>query len=160
MTVVGFTGAQGGMTPVQGFVFRSILPRVPDLTEFRHGDDAGADAQAHDFAVRLVGEDRIVVHPPDNPRRRAFRRAGTVLEPAPYLARDRDLVNALAATDGFLIAAPGQDHEVTRSGTWATVRWARRRGVPRVIVWPDGRVTGDVAGRSDAASDALAARLG
>ncbi len=45
---------------------------------------------------------------------------------------DRNL--RLVAECDVLVAAPLTDAEVRRSGTWATVRYARRRGVPVVML--------------------------
>lgn len=44
----------------------------------------------------------------------------------PPLVRDQDIVNAV----DILVAAPLTDHEIIRSGTWTTVRYARRKGIP------------------------------
>ncbi|HEY8864588.1 MAG TPA: hypothetical protein VIO37_10510 [Candidatus Dormibacteraeota bacterium] len=69
---------------------------------------------------------RIVIHPPDNGRLRAFRgkegsSAEVEIRPVkPYLERDRDIV----ADVELLIACPGEFHEINRSGTWYTVRRA------------------------------------
>ncbi len=46
------------------------------------------------------------------------------------LDRNRDIVAAVS----ILIAAPETDIEEQRSGTWATVRYARKKGIPVVIV--------------------------
>jgi len=49
----------------------------------------------------------------------------------------RDFVNEC----DVLIAAPGEFVERKRgSGTWGTVRYARKLGRPLVIIWPDGVV--------------------
>ena len=60
-----------------------------------------------------------------------------VRDPLPYLERNRAIVDAC----DILIACPKGMQEEQRSGTWATVRYARRRDRPIVIVWPDGTVT-------------------
>jgi hypothetical protein len=55
-----------------------------------------------------------------------------------YLARDDNIV---AETD-VLVATPAQTTEVMRgSGTWATIRYARRREKPRILIWPNGSAT-------------------
>jgi hypothetical protein len=53
----------------------------------------------------------------------------------PALVRNRSVVEA--AFGGLLIACP-KGPEVWRSGTWATIRYARRRGCVPLIFWPDG----------------------
>lgn len=60
-----------------------------------------------------------------------------IIEPTrPPLARNRCMVERV----GLVVAVPAQEGEVLRSGTWATVRHARRRGRPRILIGPDGSV--------------------
>ena len=120
--VVGFTGTQEGMSYEQTNALRQALIGA---TELHHGDCIGADAQAHDIA-REIGGIRIVIHPPTDPSRRAFKRGDIIREPKPYLERNHDIVDESAS----LIAAPKSDVEELRSGTWATVRYARKMEKP------------------------------
>ena len=39
------------------------------------------------------------------------------------------------------IACPAENKEVMRSGTWATIRYAKRIKKPITIIWPDSGVT-------------------
>lgn len=66
--------------------------------------------------------------------RDALALADVVHEPRPPLERNRDVVDA----SDVLLACPGGMAEEQRSGTWATIRYARKAGKPVVIVWPDG----------------------
>lgn len=59
------------------------------------------------------------------------------MTPAPYLERNAAIVQSTLE----LIATPGETVEQVRSGTWATIRQARRRRRPTTIVWPDGTYT-------------------
>lgn len=118
---VGFTGTRKGMSPRQRRQLAAILHAV---TEIHHGDCVGADEQAHELAVEAGI--RRVVHPPSNPGKRAWcgiDDGSTVLPAKPYLARNRDIVDAC----DVLMAAPYGPEEV-RSGTWSTVRYARKIG--------------------------------
>jgi hypothetical protein len=132
---VGFTGTQSGMSRHQAAQLIDNLVAL-ECTEFHHGDCIGADNQADVLARNIVG--RIVVHPPTNDSKRAFttRKAGTVVRPPkPYLERNHDIVDE---TD-VLIATPRDERvEELRSGTWATVRYARKQG-KRVIILPRGK---------------------
>jgi cytosine/uracil/thiamine/allantoin permease len=65
----------------------------------------------------------------------------TVLEPGPYLWRNHQIVDATAA----LLACPFEFEEQLRSGTWATVRYARTLGRPIRFFWPDGTTTAERA---------------
>ena len=136
---VGFTGTQKGMTDAQKDSVRKLL-RTAD--ELHHGDCVGADADAHRVALSLGLA--VVVHPPDDDKKRFFcvplccegsENAATVLPPKPYLTRNKDIVRDTQ----WLLACPGEVAEVIRSGTWATVRAARKAGKNVVIVCPDGR---------------------
>lgn len=64
-------------------------------------------------------------------------RGDVVHAEAGHLARN----GVIAAAGEVLVAAPREEHgETLRSGTWWTVRAARRLGRPVAIVRPSGRV--------------------
>lgn len=126
---VGFTGNRLGMTDSQMLWLYEYLGKAK---EFHHGDCIGADAQAHVIAESLGIW--IVVHPPTDGRLRANCRGSESRDPAPYLERDARIV----AETEVLIAAPSGETEQLRSGTWATIRMARRRQLPHIIVFPSG----------------------
>ncbi len=127
---IGFTGTRHGMNMRQsGCVYR-LLARASEL---HHGDCVGADAEAHTIA-RTAGI-RIVSHPPIEDRLRAFCKFDESRSPLPYLARNSAIVDACE----LLIAVPATADETSRSGTWSTVRYARRVGRQLVIVPPTGR---------------------
>lgn len=129
MIVYGFTGTEVGMSNRQIAGLRAHLMAAEPNSEFHHGDCIGADEEAHAIARELGF--LIVVHPPLNASKRAFcTRAYQVLKPKPYLDRNRDVVDACAV----LIAAPWSDEEELRSGTWATVRYARKMDKQRLIL--------------------------
>lgn len=135
---VGFTGTQRGLTDYQIQALIHLLSNLGDA-RLHHGDCIGADAKAHEIAVELCIP--IAIHPPVDPSKRANcvldPRAGGVIYPAqPYLVRNRAIVTA---TDQ-LIACPSVRYEVTRSGTWATIRYARQLRRPHTIIYPDGQV--------------------
>jgi len=39
---------------------------------------------------------------------------------------------------GLVLACPAQKREQLRSGTWATIRYARKTGVKMFVIFPDG----------------------
>lgn len=124
---VGFTGTQQGMTWYQLVALRGHL-HLLGATELHHGDCVGADAEADEVA-REMGL-RTVSHPPADPKKRAFCASNEMREPELYLERNHDIVDE---TD-VLIAAPRTDEEQLRSGTWSTVRYARKRGKDVVVL--------------------------
>lgn len=129
---IGFTGTQEGMTSRQLRSFSLALTCYAG--EFHHGDCIGADAQAHDAAVILGFEP--VIHPPDNPSKRAFKVAKRIMPTFPYLVRNKNIVD----NTNMLIATPKEKEEQLRSGTWSTVRYARKKRRPITLVYPDGTV--------------------
>jgi hypothetical protein len=40
-----------------------------------------------------------------------------------------------------MFATPHTQHEIIRSGTWATIRHAIKEALPVLIVWPNGKLT-------------------
>lgn len=134
MTRIGFTGTQHGVSSAQRAMLRDLLAGYAEIGELHHGDCIEADAAAHDIAKSLGY--RVVVHPPSDPRKRAFKSGDEMREPLPYLTRNHNIVNGTT----FLIATPREHFEQLRSGTWATIRYARKLGRVVHIIRPDGRV--------------------
>lgn len=132
-TSVGFTGTVKGMTPAQEQSVRGLFVQM-GWKVLHHGDCVGADAQAHDIA-RSLGM-TVHLHPPDDPKARAFKQADRSAPEKPYLDRNDDIVKG----GQVLVATPRGTKEVLRSGTWSTIRRARKAGRDVFIVWPDGSV--------------------
>jgi hypothetical protein len=131
--IIGFTGTQKGMSDYQKSVLRARLSNIKNTNqgnEFHHGDCIGADAEAHIIA-KLLGY-RIIIHPPINGIKRAFCDGDLILPEKDYLARNQDIVEAC----DFLIACPISLKEEVRSGTWYTIRFARRREKKLIILGP------------------------
>ncbi len=133
MTIIGFTGTQVGMTKPQFTSFFKVYKEL-GIKEFHHGDCIGSDAEAH-VVARTHGS-WIVIHPPSSFSKRAFCKGDVARRPAPYLERNKDIV----ADTQLMIATPKQMAEIQRSGTWATVRYARRKDREIFIIYPDGTV--------------------
>lgn len=132
---LGFTGTANGLTNEQHIALRDLVDWLaPSLAH--HGDCVGADASFHDVCVH-VGGIGIYIHPPTNPRKRAWKSGAVTYPVKPYLDRNQDIVDA----SDLLIATPGEFIEQLRSGTWATVRRARKRHIPILFVFPDGTIT-------------------
>lgn len=129
--VVGFTGTRRGMSPLQRVWLRAVLLGMrPAIVH--HGDCVGSDAEFHAICRELFGDKVwIVVHPPEDDSLRAFMAGDEILAPRPYIERDDDII----AASMVIIATPGEATEVLRSGTWTTIRHARKAG-KKVIILP------------------------
>lgn len=131
--ILGFTGtSKKDMASRQLKAVRQLLYHVNWL---HLGDCIHADAQAHAEAINLG----VMTHghPPIHSGRRAMLEYDKIEQPKDFLLRNRDIV--MGGVDG-LIAAPSGWVEVLRSGTWATVRYARSANRHIWIVRPDGSI--------------------
>jgi hypothetical protein len=139
---VGFTGTRKRLTDKQKDELELWFDEHFDegLDEFHHGDCEGADEYAHEVAGFYFK--RRVVHPPIETKHRAYTidvdhalylpKEYGYRQEKDYLDRNHDIVDE---TD-ILIACPATKEEELRSGTWATVRYARKQGKPVVILEP------------------------
>lgn len=133
---VGFSGSREGMSPLQLAVVVEhmvLWAGMDRRIELHHGDCLGADAQIH--AMALARDWPVIIHPPLDSRYRAFcEGAQEIRKPASFLDRNHNIVNETAK----LVAGPNGFVEELRSGTWATVRYARSRNKSVLVVYPDG----------------------
>lgn len=154
---LGTTGSRYGLPDAQHFGFTnaimviasvwfSALGKQNSTFHLHHGCATGADSAAH-YSVRLLTNTVIHGHPGVNHRgEAAYRMPYTeynIMHPEkPYLARNADIVsfaNALVAAPQYEETHPKSAH----SGTWQTIRLARKASIPILIVWPDGRTERD-----------------
>jgi hypothetical protein len=104
-------------------------------TSAHHGCCVGGDEQFHGIAKALGIP--LIGHPPKNRSHMAHLSGYSELLPAKdYIPRNHDIVDAVA----LLIAAPHTEHEVLRSGTWATFRYARKIECPIYLILPSGKI--------------------
>jgi len=131
--IVSFTGTQDGMTSPQRWRVISLLAET-NAREFHHGDCVGADEEASGLAK--AEHYKVHVHPASDvaPRKRAHSYADHVHEAKPALKRNTDLATVCTV----LIATPKEYEEVVRSGTWSTIRRAKKLKREIYIVFPDG----------------------
>ena len=131
--MIGFTGTQDGMTQQQKDKLKELLS-IERLSHsnFHHGDCIGADEEACLIATELGFN--LHCHPPNNPSKRAFVKSAVYAEEKPYLDRNRDIVDSCYK----LYATPKDFKEELRSGTWATIRYARKNNKQVMIIYPDG----------------------
>jgi hypothetical protein len=132
LTSIGVTGTRKGANEAQlgrVFAFLSMFRHTPNMV-LHHGDCVGVDEQVAGLA-RSIGY-RIVGHPPDKNEFRAYFPSDEVRQPFPYLIRNRHIIDECQT----LIAVPRETVEQLRSGTWATIRFARSVEKPIKMVMP------------------------
>ena len=125
--MIGFTGNRFGLTENQKKEIRTILDTYQNITLY-HGDCIGADTMFHELCVEYKKNNinkiiNIIIFPPDDDKLRGFNKGDIIMPPKPYLKRNEDIVNKC----DVLIACPlDKNKEILRSGTWATIRKARK----------------------------------
>jgi hypothetical protein len=132
LTSIGITGTRKGANEAQLYRvmgFLSLFRYNPEMV-LHHGDCVGVDAQvaaiAKGFGFKIVG------HPPDKDEFRAYFPSDETRQPFPYLIRNRHIIDECQT----LIAVPKETVEQLRSGTWATIRFARSVEKPIKMVMP------------------------
>ena len=136
---IGFTGTQEGMTFQQKFSLGRKLDELnPTInrTVAHHGDCVGADAEFHVLCqARGIS---VCLRPCTITSKRAYCvdaiRTALVQDP---ITRNHFIV----ADSELMFATPKDDHEVLRSGTWATIRYAQKLWKHIIVIWPDGTIT-------------------
>lgn len=137
---VGITASRTTPTYAQLLTLTTLLANEKRLAEcfgpevvtwLHHGDCVGGDELAHDIAKMLGYKNHI--HPPTDNKLRAHKR-GDKIEPAkPYIERNHDIVHEVSS----MYVMPDSFEEKLRSGTWATWRYTKTRGIHWVIIYPD-----------------------
>ena len=135
---VGFTGTQEGMTEHQYDKVRILLIELTPR-EARHGMCIGADEQFHDICRELGIY--IIGHPGIDKDGKSSKRGecdvDEIKPELPYLERNAHIVKE----SQILIATPKGFYEELRSGTWSTIRKARKKNRTTFIILPDGNMS-------------------
>lgn len=143
MIEIGFTGTRQGMTiPQHTSVVQIMLNQYKrkhhygeDYT-WHHGICVGSDEQLHNLA--LIFGFYIHGHPPKNDSLEADCTGFTdVSLPEAYLIRNHAIVDSCY----LLVATPKEQKEIQRSGTWATIRYARTQSKNVIVINPLGECT-------------------
>jgi len=126
----GFTGTRNGLRNSQK---NSIIHQLQNEInigndiEVHHGDCIGADNDFHDICANLILKNpnskiKIVIHPPTDNKLRAYCKSNSVCKEKTYLERNKDIVD----NTEILIGCPYDNEEKLRSGTWSTIRYAKK----------------------------------
>ena len=137
---VTVSGTRVGMTKCQREACTRLLRELPHDVEFHHGDCRGVDAEFHNLVYQIRGSVTLLhIHPPTLDKDRAFckpeQMSTTVYDTRDYIKRNRAMVDACNVVYAF----PKSRVEQKRgSGTWATIRYAKKVGKPCHVVFPCG----------------------
>jgi hypothetical protein len=133
---VGFTGTRQDCTQEQ---WRALLYALAGLSpvEVHHGCAVGADSTFGLCCHHRTPRPKIIGHPSTAKSQTcpvALRQCDELRPALPPLVRNRNIVAAVEV----LLACPAGMEEILRSGTWATIRHARKAGKRIVLIFPDG----------------------
>lgn len=135
---VGFSGTREGMNDFQKGHVSAFLKKWFDESQaaveiwFHHGDCIGADEQSHRIAKEL--NYYVHLHPPLDEKYGAHLASECDKVDPPYSYHGRN--HRIVIASNVLIMTP-KSAEILRSGTWATIRYARAMNKPHVIVFKD-----------------------
>lgn len=133
---VGITGTQRGLTFAQYETATELLGELDSPPDLHHGGCIGADEQIARLTKRLWPHARLFCYRGHTRDKWAELDSSTTFvgEPTDNLRRNRVIVLAVERVWAF----PGEKDEVLRSGTWATIRYAKKVKRPLWVVFPDG----------------------
>jgi hypothetical protein len=140
MRKLGFTGTRNQLTMQQRtWLVEFVKETQPE--EAAHGDCIGADEEFHSILRAYARSCRIEIWPSIHPTMRAYCDGDIIHESLPSLERDQLIVDF--ATE--FVGCPPTNKEITRSGSWATLRKARKKYRRNeldalYVVYPDGYI--------------------
>jgi hypothetical protein len=130
---LGVTASRKGMTQLQKEKFLYVAKQL-NPHEFHDGDCIGGDEQAHYIIQTTFDLCYMVGHPPENASQRAHQMYHRSHPAKGYIERNHEIVDMV----DVMVALPDGKTEKKRSGTWATIRYARKIGRELTIIYPDG----------------------
>ena len=139
MMVIGFTGTRGSMTIAQRDTLKSRIKQLAlrhPVIRCVHGGAVGADRQ-FDRLCKEFGFARECYPSNEEQRQWALQHCTVIHAVSPPLTRNRIIVEV----SGQMFATPLTFIEERRSGTWATIRYAKKTENTLTVIWPDGSVT-------------------
>lgn len=137
--IMAFTATRKGITVGQIASAREIAEAEMPTT-FLHGCAEGGDRQLH--GVATPGRRELCPSRKDQFKWAMDNKADgdsirdIPVGKTPEIRRNREMVDRCCV----LVACPETETEVVRSGTWATVRYARSKGKRLAVISPNGDV--------------------
>jgi len=119
---LGFTGTREGLNEAQTSWLRAFLFENPP-DQAGHGACMGADIDFHNLVREVVPSCKIIAWPSTSNATRRECDADVVHDLMAPKKRDQLIVNFA----NYFVGCPHTDYEITQSGTWMTLRMARRK---------------------------------
>jgi hypothetical protein len=137
MIKIGITGTRSGLTEqAKEYIYTYLETNADNISEIHHGDCVGVDEEIHNLIDENYSDIKLVVHPPTDNKHRAHCESDDIKKEYDYIKRNHNIVND---TD-ILVAFPPTQTEILRSGTWSTIRYARKKKKNVCVVYPDGNI--------------------
>lgn len=144
---IGVTGTRHGATKKQIAALEDLILRQTGF-ELHHGCCVGADDQSVSLAnmcrfradKKFADGIKIVGYPPIITTYKsltAIRLSDHTFPAKSYLARNRDIVVACDVLVGMPRTVKSEKQDLN-SGTWYTIKAARKLKLPTMVVYPDG----------------------
>lgn len=129
---IGVTGTRLGLSKFQLLWLEKFLTYNKSKV-LHHGDCVGVDTQV---AIQFAKVDAyIIAHPGNIKNMQANCVVNDLIMPwSDTLVRNRFIVNH----SSLLLAFPATTHQIAHSGTWSTIRYAKKQSKPVLIISPDG----------------------
>lgn len=134
MISIGFTGSRDGMTDKQKSTVSDLIRIISNINEIHHGDCIGCDEDFFEIVTNLHDDIETHSHPCTIDSMRAHTKSDIEYEPGHPLDRNKNIVDL----SDYIIGCPGTEEEVVRSGTWATIRYAKKENKSVIVIWPNG----------------------
>ena len=146
---VGSTGTQYGITQEQREKFKELILKLnseDNIEEFHDGNCKGSDLQTRGIVLQVLENVTFHIHPSTlnsfvkpYTNRKTLQIIGIHPVKKP-LVRNRDIVDCI----DVLIGCPYQKNEIVRSGTWATIRYAKKQNKKTYIIKPNGEIENEL----------------
>lgn len=134
---IGFTAPREGLTHYQKMEIISLL-RDLQPKEVHLGLCRGGDEEIHNIVTAGLSapeglvDCKIIGHPPVNKKDYVHKECYEMRPDKEYLDRNKDIVD-----ETYLLVGCPKGEEVLRSGTWSTIRYARKQGKEVIIIPPN-----------------------
>lgn len=130
ITTFGFTASRQGINNNQIKLLIQLLIDFKQVTTALHGMCVGGDDKFHQIVREFRPDIKIIGHPPLITNQMAKDLdCDEILRPKEYITRNHDIVDL----SDILIGCPKGD-EVTRSGTWSTIRYSLKLNKSTIIL--------------------------